>query len=56
MIAAAVSVEPVEVASVAPAGTCEGGCGTPMPVGQQCRSCAIAAVDRWLARKGRRTA
>lgn len=40
-----------EAVFVAPEGTCLGGCGTPMPPGQQCRDCAIAALDRWLARK-----
>jgi hypothetical protein len=32
---------------------CQGGCGKPMPPGQKCYECAVAAVDAWRqAKKG----
>ena len=34
-----------------PRAPCAGGCGQSVPEGQQCRPCAIKAVDAWLKRR-----
>ena len=49
-------VERVAETSEAPSARepCRGGCGTPMPPGQQCVPCAERGVDEWLLRSRQR--